>query len=495
MFSFAVADTNDSLLMNVPTEGTNANNVLVFPSLEQETMFLYKNNILLNKDGTIAQLTSNPFPWNLPGSSYGLNLSIDGTTNVTFTFNSTNLTPYVPSNAPLDTWVTAFNNTIPGITAINQNNLLVISSNKGTNNDASLALSITQSSLLANNQVFVNYASTGAGSDYTVRRANGQIDLAVPAAIDDQYTLGTTNFNAQIVSSPFTTGAISITYSGTPTSGRIWTVFDNQTSNVPLSLTTNISISVSNSSFSTVWRYTDLSGIGVFINVNQGDKFITYDPAFNYSATQNNQGGFAVCNATTTFIEVEKLNGLNQTVTLSNILANTIYRTSGRLELININSGTYSLLGLTQLLTPETLGGTFDVFNSNDIRLKTNTPDPTGSLSLLALDNAAQNLNIALTLNKSNLPMHAAAVVAKNTDLGTPLFIDYYTNTTNTSSAILNNNTSITVAPDDMIVFLRQSSVTRFGQNVGNWAGCRNLVTNNTAITLVNKIQLNPFFF
>lgn len=492
---FGVSDTNESLLIATPSVGTNANDALVFPSSEQNTLYLYKNNFLLNKDGTIAQLTSNPFPWNLPGTSYGLTLSIDGTSNVTFTFNSTNLTPYVPSNAPLNTWVTAFNNTIPGITAINQNNLLVISSNKGANDQASINLSLSQSSLLSNNQVFSNYSSTGTSSDYSVRRGNGQIELAVPAAVDDQYTLGTPDFKAQIVSTPFTTGAVSITYSGTPTSGRLWTILDNQVSNIPLSLTTNISISVSNTSFSTVWRYTDLSGVGIFANVRQGDDFITYDPAFNYSTTQNNQGGFKVSNASTTWIEVEKLTGLNQTVTLSNILANSVYRSDGRLEEIDIASAVYSLQGLVTTLTPEILGGTFDVYKSNDIRLRTNTPDSTGVLSLLAIDNAAQNTNLALTINQNNLPMHSASIVAGNTDLGTPLFVDYYKNISNTSSLILNLNSSITIFPDEMAVFLRQASVTRYGQNLGNWAGVKHWVKANSTVTLVNKLQINPFFF
>lgn len=492
---FAVSDTNESLKTTVPFEGVDANEVLIFPSLEQNTTYLYKNNFLLNKDGNVAQLISNSFPWNLTGSSYGLTLSVDGTSNITFTFNSTNLNPFLPSSAPLNTWVDAFNDTIPGITAINQNNFLVISSNKGFDNAASINLVPSQSTLLANNQVFINYSATGSGSDYTVRRGNGQIELAVPASIDDQYTLGTSDFKAQIVSTPFTSGSVSITYSGTPTSGRIWSIFDNAVSSVPLSLTTNISISVTNPSLTTVWRYTDLSGTGVFQNVRQGDDFITYDPAFNYSATQNNQGGWTVCNASATWIEVEKLNGLSQTVTLSNIFANTVYRSLGRLEYLPVTSGIYSLLGLTQLINPEILGGNFDVYKSNDIRLRTNTPDLTGKLSLLALDNAAQNINLSVTINQTNLPMHSASVVAQNTDLGTPLFTDYYTNKADTSSLQLTLNSAVTIDPDDMLVFLRQSSLTRYGQNVGNWAGNRHWVTNNTVVTLVNKPQINPFFF
>jgi len=493
---FAVSDTNETLQVTVPFDGTDANDVLVFPSLEQNTLYLYKNNFLLNKDRTIAKLTSNPFPWNTPGTSYGLTLSIDGTSNITVTFNTTNLTPFTPNNAPLDTWVSAFNSTVPGITAVNQNNFLVISSNKGAANGASVTLVPSQSTLLNNNQVFLNYSSTGAASDYTVRRANGQIELVVPAALDDQYTLGTADFKAQIVSTPFTTGAVSITYSGTPKSGRLWSIFDNTVTNVPLSLTTNISISVAqNSSFTTVWRYTDLSGVGIFSNVQQGDDFITYDPAFNYSATQNNQGGYKVCNSSATWIEVEKIGGLNQTVTLTNIVANTVYRSSGRLEEIDAATGTYSLLGLTQLLTPETLGGTFDVYKSNDIRLSTNTPDSTGVLSLLAADNAAQGINLSATLNEMNLPMHSASIVAQNTDLGTPLFVDYYTNIADTTSAILTLNSAVTITPDEMIVFLRQTSVTRLGQNLGNWAGNAHWVTNNTTVTLANKLQIKPFFF
>lgn len=492
VYLYAINNTTEDLLTTVPTNATDANGVLVFPNTHQYTTFLYKNNNLLTKDGQSAILTSNLFPWSLPGSSYGLTLSIDGTSNITVTFNSTNLSPYVPSTAPLNTWVSAFNSTIPGITAVTANGSLVISSNKGAATGASLNL-VTTSSLLANNQVFSNYSSTGSSSQYSIRRGNGQINLVIPASAGDNYTLGTPNFQAQILASNNSSGAVSITYSGTPTSGRMWGIIDNGVTNIPLNVTTNISISVSQT-VANVWRYTDTSGVGAFLNVLPGDIFITYDPNFNYSTTQNNQGAWYVSNQSATWIEVEKLNGLAQTITLSNLAANSVFRTNGRIQSIPIATGNYSLSAVTNALNADLYAGFFDIYNSSFLRFKTLTPTPIGEASLLAADNAAQNMNFAITQNITNLPMHQASILSGNTDLGNPLFTEPSINQTATGTNFWTSNSSLTLTPDTMAAFLRQISVTRLGQNKNFWAGIQDYVAGSTSITIVNKLQLNPFF-
>lgn len=475
---FAKSDSNEDIEVVAPSSGSDANTILAFPESHQYTLLLYKNDQLLTKDGSEALIESNPYPWNLSLTSYTFILSTDGTPAATYTFNSTTLAPYTPATAPLSRWVTAFNQLIPGITALSINNLLLISSNKGQQDSASL--SIGQGTLVSIGNVFSTLQSTGKDSDYSLIRGTGQIKLNSPAVTGDNFKAGTENFQAYFETNSINNGIFNLS-----ATGNFWFTLDSTATFITTTIAIGSNISVSNPA-TNIYRY--VGPANTFSNVAVGDWAVIWDEAFS----ANNRGYWRVSNVTGTYIDVEKSTGTLDNITITNTNSFKIVRTASLVQQGYLPSGSYALDGAVTALNNVIIGATASVVNGNKLRISTNTYLENGFIALITADRNGQTIGFNTFLTRSNGVQHIAAIESGNSEIGSPLFGSSIIAASNNSSSprVFNASTTQFIYPDTMLYFTRPLSVTRYSSNRFNQSGVRNLVATNTAITLVDKLDL-----
>jgi hypothetical protein len=444
-------------------------------------LLLYKNDELLTKDGSQAFVESNAYPWNLSLTSYTFIIGVDGTPNATYTFNSSNLAPYTPANAPLSQWVTAFNNTVPGISAVSINNLLVLYSNKGFSSEASLSIS-SSGTLISIGNVFSDFSAQGSDSDYSLIRGNGQIKLTQPAIEGDNFKAGTENFQGYFETDIISGGVFNLS-----ATGNFWFITDNETTFITTTLVVGSSLSISNPA-TNIWRFQ--ASNNTFDNVQVGDWAIAWDQ----SLSSSNRGYWRISNVSTSTIDVEKPTGVSQSVSLTNSNSFTIVRSSGLVQQAYLPSGSYALDSAVSTLNLNLIGATAEVVNANKIRVSTNTYLSNGFIALISADVNGQTIGFTSFVTKSNGVQHFAAIESGNSELGSPIFeAALVASTTNTSSPpVFTSNIAQTISPDKMLAFVRPLSLTRYSSNRFNQTGIRNYVSNTTSLTLVNKISLAP---
>lgn len=296
---FANVDTNEDIEVIAAQVGTDANDGLGFPLGRNFTMELFKNDRLLTKDGIVASYQSQPFAqWSPMVAPQILAVSIDGTpdTNYTFTdqdFINANTGFVTLGTNSLAAWAAVFNARIPGQTTTVNSGRLVMTSNIGPS--ARAGIRIDDCSLVAN-RMFAQGSVTGAPSDYTLDRNEGQISLAVPLAAGDQLSAGTVNTRAFIQS-----GAI-----GTVTLGsdaKLWFVADGDAKIVQTGISPTLPITIAVDSVHDWGHLLSLTaGSAIFSNVNDGDWIVLWDS--NLPAAL--QGVFRIANATSTKIFIER---------------------------------------------------------------------------------------------------------------------------------------------------------------------------------------------
>jgi len=272
----ARAETNEQLqVVAVNFPDTDANAALAFPATGAFTTNLYKNDLLLSKDGSVAFLNSNrPSTWNALSGTQTLILSVDGTPAITYSIGDNDfvLAGTGFSGVGVNTlaaWVAVLNAKLPGVTTTSQNGVLVLTSNRGLS--ALSALSITGGTLVGNG-VFAVGSSAGSNSDYSVDRSTGQIALAVPLTAGDRLSLG----------SLWTRGFINVTNPNI-TSNNVWFGVDSSAAVVPHSVQSSTPLTATIIGVTTDAQRVQLQsgavGHGDFLNVLPEDIMVLWDSA------------------------------------------------------------------------------------------------------------------------------------------------------------------------------------------------------------------------
>lgn len=297
---FAKTDINEDIQV-VASQGIDANAALAFPIGVNHTVQLYKNDRLMTKDGMVASLAGLGFSqWNAMTGSQTLVLSIDGTPSLTFTFTDQSFinagTSYnTLGRNSIAAWVTVLNANIPGITAEEDSGRIVLTSNAGPSNKASVQI-LNGSSLVAN-RMFTLGSAQGAAPDFTLNRNASQITLAAPLAAGDRLSIGSLNTRAFVQSSVIAPTTLSAT-------AKLWFVVDGDAELVSTGVNSSTTLTIAVSSlhdWGTILSLTASAGTP-FSNLALGDWVILWDPALDPSL----QGAFRISNVTggnTIFIE------------------------------------------------------------------------------------------------------------------------------------------------------------------------------------------------
>jgi uncharacterized phage protein gp47/JayE len=432
---FAKADSNESI-QYVPGAVTNDGNTATGFGLGLvDTMRLYRNDRLLNKDGRVAVVASTGIGvWGAIGTSEDLQLSVDGTplanlAGGTYTFTGADFinagTGYtsVGRNTP-DAWAAVFNYRIPGITATVVNGLIYLTSNRGASNKASLNIG-AGSSLVGKGMFAATLIPvTGAGSDYILDRNTGEVKLAAPLAAGDRLAVGSVNTRAFLETPALSTITIGAS------NAHLWFANDASAVVVPHGLTASTPVNITSSS--TAWgkreRITQASGTGMFSNVLVGDWAIFWDPSVPADILDGAFRVAAIDTATGTWFEIERatVTAASNPVTFVNG-GLTIARTANSLQAAVVPAGSnYTATSLATLLDTILIGAQATVYKTQAMRVNTATFG-IGDIALVAADTEARKLQLPLGVTVQNLAGHLASAESGNMDLGTPDFHQTWT--------------------------------------------------------------------
>jgi hypothetical protein len=199
---FARSETSDDIAP-VSTVGMHdAAPAFRFPQATAATMLLYRNDVLLSKDGRPASLLGRPAStWGALAGPQTLTMAVDSTPAVTYTVTDQAFVDAgtdfsgVGQNTPAS-WVAVLNATTPGATWSAEGDALRVTSNRGL--VAGASISITSGSLIGAG-VVVAGVSTGRPRDYTLDRGTGQIVLQTPLLPGDRLVAGSEEPRGQIV--------------------------------------------------------------------------------------------------------------------------------------------------------------------------------------------------------------------------------------------------------------------------------------------------------
>lgn len=435
---FAKNDTNEDIQVLTASVGTDANGALGFGTTRIETIRLYKNDILLSKDGLGASVVSaSKGNWaTFDPTSETLILSVDGTPAVTYTFNAAS---FVNAGTSFSTfgqnsvgaWVQVLNYTIPGITATAVGQTIQMTSNSDRSSRASIAIS---GGTLTSKGVWSIETVTGRNADYTLNRNTGELRLATPLAAGDSLSVGSFNTRAFVQTAAFT----SIV---TTSTANMWFAVDGDASRVTTSVDTVTSYGLTNPTtggWGERWHLTAASGTP-FANVASGDWLVIWDTAVN-AGLRGVWRVATVLSAGATLAFDTIATGIADAASFT--FANgdlRVIRSSREPQKIQIAAGTYTASSLATTINNQIVGATASTYRTTQARVKTNAFGLEGDIALVAQDTPAIAFGFSeTTAAVQNLVGHLASVVAGNTEIGTTDFTYRTTVAESTSSTNIN---------------------------------------------------------
>lgn len=476
---FSKSETNEDIeVVGVDAGETDSNEFLGFSTGRSDTMRLYKNDLLLNKDGQTALVSSNSqADWSSMAGSQTLTIQVDNTPAATYTFADADFvsaqTGYatLSQSNGLDAWVAVFNAKIPGITATNSGGKLLISSNLGANDRA--AIIITGGTLISTGKMFTFNTSTalqslGEALDYTLDRNRGQLSLQQVLQAGDRLTIGSASTRAFVQSPALPTTTLA-------NDGELWFIVDGQAQLVPSGLVSSSVVGFTEYDTTPPQSWGDRMHIAcasaVFTNVQVGDWAIILDT----NVVSLNRGAWRVATVDPSgfYFEVEVSQMTVQLGVVLNAGGIVFVRSPEKLQHIVIPAATnYTAATFADSINLQIRGATAVVYNTNQLRVRTNTFDETGDIALVAQNADGSKLGFEPANALPNRSSHLASVISGSREDGTPNFSGNGVASINGTDSFL--ATTAGLLQSNIIKFLRNkpdvdSSVprTRFGTNKG----------------------------
>ena len=194
LFISPIAVDPDWVRVGSATYSADANAELRFPTTKQYTIKLYRNDKLMEKNGTEASIQTLSFnQWTGLTDTETLQLKVDGILSpvVTYTdimFRDNTMSATIEGSSLLD-WVTIINKTFIGITAsVRDDGTVALKSNKGRSSDAKMEV---VSGTLSEKIFSAFPKSQGTSPEFTLNKLLGQIQIATPLEEGEELKAGT----------------------------------------------------------------------------------------------------------------------------------------------------------------------------------------------------------------------------------------------------------------------------------------------------------------
>jgi len=473
---FAKTINNES----IQVVGGTANLVLDFPTDIVYTIKLYKNDVLLSKDGITASTESASYSsWtaitspatltvqvdNKPAqylslTNSTLSVSLDGTNWQTLSSPITFVDlGVVMGSASVAQWVIVLDQMINGADVTVNGDKIKITSNM-ENSPASQVQIITGGNLVTS-QGWDLISHVGKDSDFSLNRFNGQIELVSPLVAGDYVSAGSPNTRGQLISSVALGGTFNLSLSPLAT-GRIpelyFIVDGTMTSRILTHSTTN-KIAVTNTGGST-YRYTASVGTtAVFTALQVGDYVVIANLSAGWLVNPTNTGIFKVTDVDGgfTWFEVTNPLGIPEAAVLIPDTADIQAFSSDTppQRVIFTPAAATTVSSVVTQINAQLVGASAEVVNDDFNRLRTNTFNSSGSIQIAAIIGNAINIGFPTSLSTS-ITSHIASVQSYD-ESGFPIIGAY--------GALTSNDTTLpyTTVIDTSRAFLTDS-MTKPGQ-------------------------------
>lgn len=442
---FAKADTNDDVQW-VEASADDINDVLGFSPEKILSTSLYKNDLLLNKDGQYATIYSRPFgEWQVMSGNQTLIMTLDGIdigfdpgasfpafSDQDFIDAETGYTALGKNS--LAAWAKVLNYRVPGITAAVVGNRLSLTSNRGRSALASIQ---TISGDLVTKGMFYEEASSssvsvGKNSDYTVNRNTGEIRLASALEAGDNLSLGTP-YTRAFLQSP---AILATVFSA---DADLWFVVDGKADVVETGELVGQSVTLTLTA--TAWgAMASLSNALISANAQVGDWLIAWDANL---ASNNVEGAYRISRVNGSAIEFEvDLTATGGTFTLTSGGA-AVVRTTQQVQKLSLayqtggSPNTYTATSVAASTDLEGLDA--EVYRTNYVRFSTKSFGQDRDVALVAQNEQAEDLGLEAESYTDNLQGHMGSVESGNGQVGTPIFESLNVSTQGTTDIIVNN--------------------------------------------------------
>jgi uncharacterized phage protein gp47/JayE len=444
---FAKADTSEYLQVLPPNSAVDANLDLGFTSNVANTLWLYKDDRILTKDGAPATLTTKPKTlWSPISNNDLLVIKVDGIEVVVkvrdIDFVNAG-TPYVTVSVAnsIDSWATLFNFLIPGVTTVASGSSLVLTSNKGRSSKASLE--IVDGVIGAS--MFDTTLAVGLDQDYTLNRNLGQFKLTAPLLAGQRLTAGSLATRSFVSTPSFA----SLVVGSAPTSvigqlgAELWFVVDGAAKLIPTSVGPGVQMQVAlaaTASWGKRVRYQSPTSDSLFDNVVAGDWVIATDSAF----ADANRGAFRVVQVAPSapfyWVEVEQSLSWSAPQTSFTLSSGGMQLVETGIQPQRVFLGTagnpYTATSLAASIQSQLDGGTATVNKTTSVRVRTNTFEAAGDIAVVAANTEGLRVGFPVASSQSSGASHLASLVASHSQDGTPSFITFKVASVGSASSI-----------------------------------------------------------
>jgi uncharacterized phage protein gp47/JayE len=418
----AKSEENEFIQISKPIAGVDAAPKMGFSLNEANTVLLYKNRNLLNKNGRPASVfTNDKFTWD-PSITSGdtLTISVDKTPFITYTFNNQDFIiegqhSFVSSQNSITSWVNVFNAKVTGVTASIDGEKIKLTSNLGSSNRASVEIDencdLVQKGMFSNQQ---GLSAKGFESDYFLSRNTAQIKLKTPLRPGDSLTLGSEFTRAEVKSGKILGSQISLS-----TQGFLWLLVDDSKVQ-PVGISVGL-LNISKPAQDIV-RYESPSP-NAFSNVEIGDYCIIWsDQIF-----PSNRIEARVHNKTDNYLEFKIT-----TTEYNNILPEgpivyqegiTVIRTEKTPQKINIPIGVYNINTVASLINQQLSNAFVTIENDEFFVIRTNTEGETGSVFIVDFNDPVKNFNFIKNTLSVGIASQLAYYQTTSSDKDLPSFV------------------------------------------------------------------------
>ncbi len=448
---FADSTENDSV--ELVAADSSSNSVLKFPEGKVQDVLLYKNDVLLDKDGLLASAYSEAYDnWGALVSGDTLEIELDGSPYpgvITF-INADAVAAGVgygsiSSTIPLTGWRKILEYKIPGIKVDVEANKLRLSSSRGKDSGAKVV--IVGGTFVSKNVILPQEAQ-GKPQDYEIDINLGQIKLATPLSAGDVLSAGTANPEPFIESGSFAT---PVTFSSA-NPNVLWFAVDSEVQQRKLGLVAGTSLEFTGGAVTNgalVYMSYPGSAPYPFDEVQIGDWMLITDDGL-----LADWGLVKISDKDVNYLAYEvpttSYTGTPTVKTLSSSSGVTVFKSSRPPQKIVIsNASNQTASNLVQSINSQIDGATAYLYKTTQYRVATNSLKSGAEIALLAQTSGAANAKLANGITKLASVSNVASAVSSS-ELGTP---DFYESTITTVTT-----------PDTLVLSSALYSSGRFGQ-------------------------------
>ena len=421
----AKSENDEFLEMTSPSVGIDAAPKLNFPSNEINTVLLYRNRELLNKNGRSAFLTTkDQFSWsNSITNGDTLIISVDGTDSITYTFldqdfQTEGQQSTVSNQNTLSSWANVINAKVTGVTAEVNSEQLKLTSNLGSSNRASI--SIDPSSDLVLKGMFSPESGLfreGNEADFQISRNTAQIKLNTPLSEGESLNLGSEFTRAEIQSKQILGG--QTTLSGI---GYVWLIVDGSgVQPVETGVTGDTFLDVTKPGGNIV-RY-ESTNLTAFDNVQVGDYVNIWSDEL--SATNRLEGRVNAVTSSTLDIKVTAAEEAAAVIEGPIFFSEgfTVLRTVLAPQKIKIPAGVYNINEIASIMNDQLENAVVSIDNDEIFVFRTNTESTTGSVYLADFNDPAKALNLIKNSSSQSIASQSAFYETGFKDRQFPAFV------------------------------------------------------------------------